>query len=186
MFAYTFEKENCPFSGQFLYPDILTALEYAKGPVYQKYLIGQEYRIVKDAKISADNAEIVSQGDATEVMQQFARRCAYRTLVTISGSEFAKRIPGISHWLNNGKITQGNWEYIRDWAVENEMTWMAGGHAEGAVCRAVLAYHDSELAYYHGWASGYHAKALFGKRIEIPRQKKSLTQYINKAILEYE
>lgn len=183
MFAYTFSETERPFSGQYVYAAMLDALEYAKGAVYTKYRIIGEHEN-DGVKISADRAEIVSQGDATESLKKFARRCAYRTLATLSGAQFSNTVPGLNHWLNNGKTNPYNWNYLRYWAAESKMTWMAGGHAEGSICRSVLAHSDPDLAYYHAWAAAYHAKALLGKRIEIPRQKKSLTQYLNRVILE--
>jgi len=173
-YAFT---DSIIFSGP-AYPSVREALNWARGDVLHIVEMSGKWTECKGGFLAQEMLPLLSK-DATPILQHFARRSAFAGMKTFSGKHLTESLEGLYYWLHWGKVSQSSWENLRDWAEDNEMLWMNGGHIEAAACNAILSYIPDREPHYHAWLAGQHIKMQFGKA-EIARQEKSLKQSVTK------
>lgn len=180
MIAYAFLPRGKSLY-QFCHADPIEALNWATGPVLWRMELSG--RITPSRKgYTSENTRVMGHTDLTLELRDFARRCAFRTLTSISGANFSRSMRGIHQWLQSGQISQIHWGDLMNWAHTTEMTWMNGGHAEASVCNALLCHSGNEQEHYHAWLAAAHARAVLGKTTEYKAQVKSLRVIINRKL----
>lgn len=180
MIAYSFLPQGKAFYS-FAHTDPLEALNWAKGPVLWQVELKGKITSSREGYTS-ENTQVIGNADLTLELQDFARRCAYRTLNSLSGANFCRSMRGIHQWLRLGRINHIRWGDLMHWAHTTEMTWMNGGHAEASICNALLCHSGNEQEHYHAWLAAAHARAVLGKTTEYKAQVKSLRVIINRKL----
>lgn len=178
MIGYVFLPEKNASIVKPVYPDILVALDWAKGPYLHRVKVANE--TIREDSIVSDSMRVLGCVNSTDILRHFARRCAFRTFGAVHRNE-ATPLRGLWYWLHDN-VRPKTWNELLVWAKSTEMLWMNGGHAEAAICNALLSHCEDREVWHHSWLTGAHAKMLYGKAREIPIQKKSLTQLVNKQL----
>jgi hypothetical protein len=180
MIGYAFLPEQTNGFYKPVYSNALDALNWAQGPILYHVEVKGKTAKEKDGVVS-DSMIVLGRVDSSHALRYFAKRCAWRTLPSFSGTEFSASLPGVWRWLNHG-VKPKTWDQLVVWARTHEMVWMNGGHAEASICNALLSCCEDKEVWYHSWLAGAHTRMLLGKQKETAVQEKSLRQVLNKEL----